>query len=110
MRGGGPGKIERAARDELKTDQRDTERVLRLLMIAGCTRCGFRQSRRTPSVIGCTLRRICAQLFTTCAGQWLGCPPAAPGAVATEPELHNDTSWPGRGDRERKPTPNGGSK
>src|SRR5947209_3199580 len=28
-----PGKIERAAQDKLKTDQRDAERVLRLLMI-----------------------------------------------------------------------------
>ena len=30
-----PGKIERAARDKLKTDQRDAERVLRLLITDG---------------------------------------------------------------------------
>jgi transposase len=30
-----PGKIERPARGTLKTDQRDPERVLRLLMTAG---------------------------------------------------------------------------
>jgi len=30
-----PGKIERPARDRIKTDQRDAERVLRLLMIGG---------------------------------------------------------------------------
>jgi transposase len=30
-----PGKIERSAADRVKTDQRDTERVLRLLMIGG---------------------------------------------------------------------------
>jgi transposase len=30
-----PGKIERPAQDKIKTDQRDAERVLRLLMIDG---------------------------------------------------------------------------
>jgi transposase len=30
-----PGKIERPAQDRIKTDQRDAERVLRLLMIGG---------------------------------------------------------------------------
>jgi hypothetical protein len=32
---GGAGKVERLARDKLKTDQRDAERVRRLLMIDG---------------------------------------------------------------------------
>jgi transposase len=41
-----PGKIERPAQDLVKTDQRDAERVLRLLMIEACTPSGSRAARR----------------------------------------------------------------
>jgi hypothetical protein len=49
VRGGSPGKIERPAQDKVKTDARDAERVLRLLMIDALSRCAFRASRRRRS-------------------------------------------------------------
>jgi transposase len=47
-----PGKIERPARDKVKTDQRDAERVLRLLMIDGL------HPVRVPTVVEEALRDV----------------------------------------------------
>ena len=33
-----PGKIERPSQDRVKTDRRDAERLVRLLMVGGCAR------------------------------------------------------------------------
>ena len=41
-----PGKIERPAQDRVKTDRRDAERLVRLLMIGGLHRSGCRRSSR----------------------------------------------------------------
>ena len=46
-----PGKIERPAQDKIKTDQRDAERVLRLLMIDALHPVRVPTSRRRRYVI-----------------------------------------------------------
>jgi len=55
-----PGKIERPAQDKIKTDQRDAERVLRLLMIDALHAVRVRVSRRRRCAIWSALVRICA--------------------------------------------------
>jgi hypothetical protein len=91
-----PGKIERPVRDGLEIDQRDAERVLRPLMTAGLHAVrvptveedAIRDQVGAPEDLRSTIhnvRRTVVRLPAS-AGR------AAPGAVATEPELHNDTS------------------
>ena len=55
-----PGKIERPAQDELKTDQRDAERVLRLLMIGALHPVRSRASKRKRYAISSAPARTCA--------------------------------------------------
>jgi transposase len=86
------GKIERPARDKLKTDQRDAERVLGLLMIDGLHAVrvatveedAVRDLVRAPEDLRSVIHNVRRTVVRL--------PPAAPGAVATGPELHNDTS------------------
>ena len=52
-----PGKIERPSSDRVKTDQRDAERLLRLLMIDGLLRSGSPAARRRRCVTSCVRAR-----------------------------------------------------
>ena len=55
-----PGKIERPTSDRVKTDRSDAERVLCLLMIAGCTPCGSRRSPKRHCATSCALAKTSA--------------------------------------------------
>ena len=58
-----PGKIERPAQDRVKTDRRDAERLVRLLMVDGLHAVrGPERSRRRRCAIWCARARICAAI------------------------------------------------
>ncbi|MGI8802275.1 MAG: hypothetical protein ACR2KV_08900 [Solirubrobacteraceae bacterium] len=54
-----PGKIERPAQDRVKTDRRDAERLVRLLMIGGLSAVRFPAAKRRRCVIWCGRVRPC---------------------------------------------------
>ncbi|MEO8690752.1 MAG: hypothetical protein ABI611_21360 [Solirubrobacteraceae bacterium] len=57
-----PGKIERPAQDRVKTDRRDAERLVRLLMVGACTRSGSPAARRRRCATSSVRARICAAI------------------------------------------------
>ena len=53
-----PGKIERPARDRVKTDRRDAERLMRVPMIAGLVESRIRLAISLPYTSGCARIRL----------------------------------------------------
>jgi len=57
-----PGKIARAPQDRVKTDRRDAERLVRLLMAGERTRSAFPASRRRHCATWCGRGRMYAAI------------------------------------------------